>query len=66
MRALETDWQVGGPITMHMKMKGKTFVVTGGGSGLSLPALYASVPIYYAMGLVALAEGAAVVRRELA
>ncbi len=29
--------------------------LTGGGSGLSLPALYASVPIYYAMGLVALA-----------
>ena len=29
--------------------------LTGGGNGLSLPALYASVPIYYAMGLVALA-----------
>ena len=29
--------------------------LTGGGSGLSLPALYASVPIYYAMGVVALA-----------
>ena len=29
--------------------------LTGGGSGLSLPALYASVPIYYAMGLMALA-----------
>jgi branched-chain amino acid transport system permease protein len=27
--------------------------LTGGGNGLSLPALYASVPIYYAMGLVA-------------
>jgi branched-chain amino acid transport system permease protein len=30
-------------------------VLTGGGSGLSMPTLYASVPIYYAMGLVALA-----------
>jgi branched-chain amino acid transport system permease protein len=29
--------------------------LTGGGSGLSLPTLYASVPIYYAMGLVAAA-----------
>ena len=29
--------------------------LTGGGSGLSLPALYASVPIYYAMGLTAVA-----------
>jgi branched-chain amino acid transport system permease protein len=29
--------------------------LTGGGSGLSLPTLHASVPIYYAMGLVALA-----------
>lgn len=29
--------------------------LTGGGNGLSLPTLYASVPIYYAMGLVALA-----------
>src|SRR4030095_461199 len=29
--------------------------LTGGGSGLSLPALYASVPIYYAMRVVALA-----------
>src|SRR5215470_8113756 len=29
--------------------------LTGGGSGLSLPALYASVPIYYAMGLTAAA-----------
>jgi branched-chain amino acid transport system permease protein len=29
--------------------------LTGGGSGLSLPALYASVPIYYAMGLTAFA-----------
>jgi len=29
--------------------------LTGGGSGLSMPTLYASVPIYYAMGLVALA-----------
>ena len=28
--------------------------LTGGGSGLSLPTLHASVPIYYAMGLVAL------------
>jgi branched-chain amino acid transport system permease protein len=28
--------------------------LTGGGSGLSLPTLYASVPIYYVMGLVAL------------
>ena len=27
--------------------------LTGGGNGLSLPTLYASVPIYYAMGLVA-------------
>ena len=27
--------------------------LTGGGSGLSLPTLYASVPIYYAMGLTA-------------
>jgi branched-chain amino acid transport system permease protein len=27
--------------------------LTGGGSGLSLPTLHASVPIYYAMGLVA-------------
>ena len=30
-------------------------VLTGGGSGLSMPTLHASVPIYYAMGLVALA-----------
>jgi branched-chain amino acid transport system permease protein len=29
--------------------------LTGGGNGLSLPTLHASVPIYYAMGLVALA-----------
>lgn len=29
--------------------------LTGGGSGLSMPTLHASVPIYYAMGLVALA-----------
>jgi branched-chain amino acid transport system permease protein len=29
--------------------------LTGGGSGLSLPTLYASVAIYYAMGLAALA-----------
>jgi branched-chain amino acid transport system permease protein len=29
--------------------------LTGGGSGLSLPTLYASVPIYYAMGLTAVA-----------
>jgi branched-chain amino acid transport system permease protein len=29
--------------------------LTGGGNGLSLPTLYASVPIYYAMGLLALA-----------
>jgi branched-chain amino acid transport system permease protein len=29
--------------------------LTGGGSGLSLPTLHASVPIYYAMGLVAAA-----------
>ena len=29
--------------------------LTGGGNGLSLPTLYASVPIYYAMGLAALA-----------
>jgi branched-chain amino acid transport system permease protein len=29
--------------------------LTGGGSGLSLPTLYASVPIYYAMGLAAAA-----------
>ena len=29
--------------------------LTGGGSGLSLPTLYASVPIYYAMGLAAVA-----------
>jgi branched-chain amino acid transport system permease protein len=29
--------------------------LTGGGLGLSLPTLYASVPIYYAMGLVAAA-----------
>ena len=29
--------------------------LTGGGSGLSLPTLYASVPIYYAMGLTAIA-----------
>ncbi len=28
--------------------------LTGGGNGLSLPTLHASVPIYYAMGLVAL------------
>ena len=28
--------------------------LTGGGSGLSMPTLHASVPIYYAMGLVAL------------
>jgi branched-chain amino acid transport system permease protein len=28
--------------------------LTGGGSGLSLPTLHASVPIYYAMGVVAL------------
>jgi branched-chain amino acid transport system permease protein len=28
--------------------------LTGGGSGLSMPTLYASVPIYYAMGLTAL------------
>jgi len=28
--------------------------LTGGGSGLSMPPLHASVPIYYAMGLVAL------------
>src|SRR5207247_10975680 len=28
--------------------------LTGGGLGLSLPTLHASVPIYYAMGLVAL------------
>jgi branched-chain amino acid transport system permease protein len=28
--------------------------LTGGGSGLSLPTLYASVPIYYAMGFTAL------------
>jgi branched-chain amino acid transport system permease protein len=28
--------------------------LTGGGNGLSLPTLYASVPIYYAMGLMAL------------
>jgi branched-chain amino acid transport system permease protein len=28
--------------------------LTGGGNGLSLPTLYASVPIYYAMGLVAI------------
>jgi branched-chain amino acid transport system permease protein len=27
--------------------------LTGGGNGLSLPTLYASVPIYYAMGVVA-------------
>ena len=27
--------------------------LTGGGNGLSLPTLHASVPIYYAMGLVA-------------
>ena len=33
--------------------------LTGGGLGLSLPALYASVPIYYAMGLSALAVTAA-------
>jgi branched-chain amino acid transport system permease protein len=36
--------------------------LTGGGSGLSMPTLHASVPIYYAMGLVALAvTGAAYV-----
>src|SRR2546427_9959731 len=29
--------------------------LTGGGSGLSLPSLYASVAIYYSMGIVALA-----------
>src|SRR4030095_1484254 len=29
--------------------------LTGGGNGLSLPTLYASVEIYYAMGLVAAA-----------
>ena len=29
--------------------------LTGGGNGLSLPTLHASVPIYYAMGLVAIA-----------
>jgi branched-chain amino acid transport system permease protein len=29
--------------------------LTGGGNGLSLPTLYASVPIYYAMGLTAVA-----------
>ncbi len=29
--------------------------LTGGGLGLSLPTLYASVQIYYAMGLAALA-----------
>ncbi len=28
--------------------------LTGGGNGLSLPTLYASIPIYYAMGAVAL------------
>ena len=28
--------------------------LTGGGNGLSLPTLHASVPIYYAMGLVAI------------
>src|SRR5262249_54662181 len=33
--------------------------LTGGGTGLSLPALYASVPIYYAMGVSALAVTAA-------
>ncbi len=33
--------------------------LTGGGLGLSLPTLYASVPIYYAMGLSALAVTAA-------
>jgi branched-chain amino acid transport system permease protein len=33
--------------------------LTGGGLGLSLPTLYASVPIYYAMGLAALAVTAA-------
>jgi len=33
--------------------------LTGGGLGLSLPTLYASVPIYYAMGLAAAAATAA-------
>jgi len=33
---------------------------TGGGLGLSLPTLYASVPIYYAMGLAAVTVTAAV------